>query len=217
MTDVMYQRGKSSSTRSSISRFVTAGVSSAFLIAGLAIVAVTPASAAGLTPTSLTNAATGAAYTATLTAPTAGLWTVSAGALPAGLALTTPTAPASSDTITGSATADGTYNFTVTVTDSTTPTTYTQAYTLTVTGIAPAKLSSPILVNVAYSNTLTVATASSWSVSSGSLPPGLTLLQLRRLMRRRLQRTPRPTRWLSRVRFRPQPCPWTLGRDSSAI
>lgn len=174
MNKVMRQSGDRRSIRSTISRNLALGLSSMLVIAGLAIASASSASAAGLTPATLSNASIGAAYSAALTSPTAGIWTISAGTLPAGLALASTTVTAA-NSIAGTPTADGTYNFTVTVIDSTTPATYTQAYTLTVTGIAPGTLASPILINTAYSETLTVATAGAWSVSAGTLPAGLTL------------------------------------------
>lgn len=88
----------------------------------------------------------------------------------------TSLAGATTDTISGTPTADGNYAFTVTVTDTVTPATYTQAYTMTVTGIAPGTLTSPILVNTAYTSaTLSVATAGTWAITTGSLPTGLAL------------------------------------------
>jgi hypothetical protein len=88
----------------------------------------------------------------------------------------TSLASATTDTISGSPTADGTYDFTVTVTDTVTPATYSQAYILTVTGIGPNTLTTPILINSPYtSTTLATATAGTWAISAGALPPGLAL------------------------------------------
>lgn len=163
--------GNHRSVRMALAGVLTLGLSSAFLVAGLAMVSAPTASAAASAPITLASTSVGATYTSTtLTEPTAGTWAISSGALPPGLALTTTTSSAT-NTISGSPTSDGTYNFTITVTGSTT---YSQAYTLVVTGIAPNTLTSPVLVNVAFSSgTLTVATAGTWAISSGALPPGL--------------------------------------------
>src|ERR1035437_10190879 len=130
------------SIRSLCASAVTVGVASALLVVGMTLGEATPASAAAITPSTLTNAAVGSAYTSnTLTAPTGAVtWSVSAG-LPATLTLNTLTA--TTGTITGTPTADGTYNFTVTAGPDST------AYTLTVTGIAPLALATPS-VGVAY-------------------------------------------------------------------
>jgi len=164
------------SVLSTLARLLTVGVSSILLIAGSILVSESPAGAAQITPTNLASAAVGAAYTSsTLTVATAGMWSISAGALPAGLAFTS-LASATTDTISGTPTGDGTYDFTFTVTDAVTPATYSQSYTLVVTGINPSPLTSPILVNTAFnSGTLSVATAGTWAVSAGALPAGLAL------------------------------------------
>jgi hypothetical protein len=84
------------------------------------------------TPT-VPNAIEGAAYSATILAAggtgTGYTWTVSAGALPAGLALAPTGTPGT--TMSGTPTEDGTFNFTVRVTDSG-GTSATRAFTLTV-------------------------------------------------------------------------------------
>jgi hypothetical protein len=167
--------GNHRSIRAKLGGAVTFGFASMLAVSGLALVSVSSASAA-TTPVTLPSTAVGANYTSsTITEPTAGTWAISAGALPPGLALTS-LASATTDTISGSPTADGTYDFTVTVTDTVTPATYSQAYVLTVTGIGPNSLTSPILVNSAYkSTTLTTATAGTWAISAGTLPTGLAL------------------------------------------
>jgi hypothetical protein len=153
------------------------GVVSILVPAGLTLAPSFSASADS-TPIVLANVAVGKSYTSsTFTAPTAGTWAVTSGALPPGLGLTSLDS-ATTDTILGTPTADGNFAFTVTVTvtDAVTPATYIQAYNITVTGIAPASLTSPILINGAYtSSTLTVATAGTWATTTGVLPTGLSL------------------------------------------
>ncbi len=109
-------------------------------------------------------------------------WSLTSGSLPAGMSLA-----ANTGTISGTPTASGTYIFTVTVTDTSSPV-QTQSATVTVT-IAPAPVSAlPLTIftstlasgtdGVAYSQSL-LATggtpAYTWSITSGSLPVGLTL------------------------------------------
>ena len=72
----------------------------------------------------------------TLTVATAGTWAISSGALPTGTQLTS-NASSTTDSITGTPTVDGSYTFTVTVTDSTTPATYSQSYTVVVASQIP--------------------------------------------------------------------------------
>ncbi|MEV8638151.1 putative Ig domain-containing protein, partial [Streptosporangium sp. NPDC051023] len=119
----------------------------------------------------------GAAYSTTL-AVTGGTspytWSVSAGSLPPGLTLN-----ASTGVLSGTPTASGTYSFTVKVTDAVGQSA-TQAVTLTIATQPSFSFSSAPAgeVGVAYSVPLTVTggtTPYTWSVSAGSLPPGLTL------------------------------------------
>jgi len=137
--------------------------------------------AAGLTITtapSLPNGTIGQAYTLTLqaaggTSPYA--WQVTTGALPGGLTL-----GPSSGAITGTPTSNGTFNFTVQVTDSTNvmatkPFTLIVASGLNITN-APTLPSG--VVGGSYSQSLNATGGTSpytWSVSAGSLPGGLTL------------------------------------------
>jgi len=106
-------------------------------------------------------------------------WAVTSGALPPGLSLDSVTGA-----ITGTPTSGGAFPFTVTVTDSTTPTAQTasQSYTLTVAAPVPLAITTTSLpaatVNTAYSAAVAVTggtTPYTWSVSAGSLPPGLSL------------------------------------------
>lgn len=121
----------------------------------------------------------GAAYSSpafTATGGTAPLvWTVTSGALPNGVALS------SAGVLSGTPTAAGTAAFTVTVTDAA-GTTANQALTLTV--VPAPVLANPAApagqVGVGYSDQLTVQTGTgtapfAWSISAGSLPGGVTL------------------------------------------
>jgi len=102
-------------------------------------------------------------------------WTQIAGALPGGLTLT-------GNVISGTPTATGAFNFTVQVTDSTTPTpqTASKIFDLTINPapiITTASLPSPWTQGVVYPNTTLTATggtgAYSWSATG--LPPGLSI------------------------------------------
>jgi carbon monoxide dehydrogenase subunit G len=134
-------------------------------------------------PASLPAATVAAAYSQTLTgsggqAPY-GSFTVTAGALPAGLSL------AAGGALTGTPTASGTFNFTIRTTDSTDgtgPFQGSRAYTLTVN--APTVTVSPTTVpagtvGVAYSQTITggggTAPYGGFTVTAGALPAGLSL------------------------------------------
>ena len=105
-------------------------------------------------------------------------WSLSSGALPAGLSLDSTTG-----TISGTPSAAGTYNFTVRVTDSAQGTA-TKAFVLTVAQVVQnptIQTASPLpaaMVGVSYSVTLAATggtTPYRWSLTSGSLPPGLSL------------------------------------------
>jgi uncharacterized protein YraI len=131
-----------------------------------------------LSPTTLPNGTQNTAYNQTLTA-TGGtapyFFAVSVGSLPTGLTLNT------SGAITGTPTTPGTFNFTVSATDTSTRI-GTQAYTIIIGGtgsisISPASLPTGT-VNTAYSTTITATGGSGgyvFSLSAGSLPGGLTL------------------------------------------
>lgn len=133
-----------------------------------------------LTP-SLPSAIVGFAYNQTITASggtSTYTYAVTAGVLPAGLTL------ASDGTLSGTPTAGGTFNFTVTATDNSTgtgPYTGSQAYTFTVTApliaILPSTLSAAT-VGTPYSATLSGDGGTppyTFAITSGALPAGLTL------------------------------------------
>src|SRR5579859_2651465 len=132
--------------------------------------------------TGLPNGVVGQSYT-NATLQSAGgnppvTWSISVGALPAGLTLN-----ASTGAITGSPTTAGTTTFTVKATDSTTPTAQTATKQLSIQVNSVLSVTTTSLPNgivgTAYSATLQSsggATPITWSISAGSLPPGLTLV-----------------------------------------
>ena len=120
----------------------------------------------------------GVAYSTTLAASggtSPYTWSITAGSLPAGLALS------SSGVISGTPTGAGTSTFTVQVKDSeSTPAVASKQFSLTIQGVVTITTSS--LPNgtagVAYSATLAATggvTPYTWSITSGSLPAGLAL------------------------------------------
>ncbi|TNJ32880.1 beta strand repeat-containing protein, partial [Arenimonas terrae] len=135
-----------------------------------------------VSPGTLPNGTVAAAYSQTLSASGGSApynFAVTAGALPAGLTLSTGGA------LTGTPTAGGSFNFTVTATDSSAfpgPYSGTQAYTLV---IDPATVSLPATalaggtLGQAYGESITAATGGtapySYAVTAGALPGGLTL------------------------------------------
>jgi hypothetical protein len=135
-----------------------------------------------ITTSSVPSGQTGTAYSTSLTAAggtTPYSWSISSGALPAGLSLS------ASGTISGTPTASGSFAFSAKVTDSTTPTaqTATQSLTITIEATVVAVQITTTSVpagqtGTAYSTTLTATggtTPYSWSINSGALPAGLTL------------------------------------------
>jgi hypothetical protein len=136
-----------------------------------------------INPATLSNAGIGVPYGATLTS-TGGLvpvtFAVTAGSLPPGLVLDP------NGLISGTPTGGGTYNLTVTATDSATasgPYTGSRAYALTVDAativLSPAAGALPAgTTGIAYSQTITAADGTapySFAVTAGTLPAGLTL------------------------------------------
>jgi hypothetical protein len=141
-------------------------------VAGVAPLTVTTTSLAGgivKTPYSQTLVASGGKPTYT--------WSVPPGTLPQGLSLN------ASGTIAGSPTTPGTFNFTVTVTDSSSPVQNMFApLSIQITALSPVSIITAVLgpgtVGTAYSQTLGATGGKptyTWSVPPGTLPPGLTL------------------------------------------
>ncbi|MFO0972545.1 MAG: putative Ig domain-containing protein [Phycisphaerae bacterium] len=128
-------------------------------------------------PRSLPNGTTGVAYSASFSASggtPAYSWSISSGALPAGLSLSP------SGDISGSPTASGTANFVVQVTDSV-GCGATAGYSISVNcatiDIGPAALPDGT-TGAAYSQTLSATGGTGlldWSILSGALPAGLSL------------------------------------------
>ena len=136
-------------------------------------------SALTITSSTLPSSTVGGAYSNTLSASggTPGYtWSIASGSLPAGLSL------ASSGVISGTPTASGISKFTATVTDSGNPAqTQSAAVSITVAPSALAIASSSLpsgTVGTAVSTTLSASggtTPYTWSITSGSLPAGLSL------------------------------------------
>ena len=131
-----------------------------------------------IAPATLPAATVGAAYSQTMTA-SGGInpysFAISAGSLPAGLSLNSSTG-----VLSGTPTAGGAFNFTITVTDHVAATGH-QAYSLTVNAptitLSPASLAAATEFT-AYSQTVTASGGTSvysFAVTSGSLPAGLSL------------------------------------------
>jgi Putative Ig domain len=146
--------------------------------ANLSIVVIKPP--LSITTTSLAGGSIGAAYNQSLQAiggTPPYTWSISAGTLPTGLTLNKNTGA-----ITGSPTATGTSSFTVKVTDSATPTPGTATAVLGISINATLAITTTSLaggnVSAVYGATVTATGGVqpyTWSVSSGSLPAGLTL------------------------------------------
>jgi hypothetical protein len=148
--------------------------------ASATLTAVTALAALGITTTELSSGRVGSAYSATLAA-TGGAppytWSFLNGTLAPGLELN-PSTGVISGTPTGAVSANP---LVFAVTDSETPA-KTQTTTLALTVVAELVISTTSLadgqVGMAYSETLTATGGTApyiWSVSSGSLPAGLTL------------------------------------------
>ncbi|MCA3021819.1 MAG: putative Ig domain-containing protein, partial [Rhodocyclaceae bacterium] len=109
--------------------------------------------------------------------PTTMTWTVSAGALPAGITLNSSTG-----VLAGTPTASGSFSFTVQAANGTAPNA-TQAVSLTIAAAALAPTITSIAppsgtVGIDYSHTFVatgVPAAMTWTVSAGALPAGITL------------------------------------------
>ena len=139
---------------------------------------ITIATSLQITTTSLPNGVVGNSYAATLTASgglTPYTWALISGALPSGLTLS------ASGAITGTPTATGTSPFGVQLTDASTPAQVTSA-SLTITVVNPLRITTNLLPNgtVGSQYSATIAASGgvspySFSLSSGALPPGLSL------------------------------------------
>src|ERR1039458_56463 len=154
----------------------------------------TPVPLSVVTVSSLPTAVVGSSYSATLQAKSGTppyTWSVTSGTLPAGLTLDTstgvisgtPTAPSAaiSGKRTSANTSPTTDNFTVTVTDSSTPA-KTASASMQIVVNPPLALTTASLpagvVGTAYNQTLAATgglTPYTWTVSSGSLPAGVSL------------------------------------------
>ncbi len=131
-----------------------------------------------ITTASLPAGTVGTAYSKTLAASggsPAYTWTVITGTLPTGLTLST------AGVLSGTPTANGTFNFTVQVQDATTATA-TQAYAVTINATPVIQQSSPLTpqgnIGTAYSQQFTATGGTlplTWSKTLGTLPGGLTL------------------------------------------
>ena len=126
--------------------------------------------------TTLPNGVKGTAYTATLQSKDnrPGTWSITVGTLPAGLTL----APATG-VISGTPTTVGKADFTVRFQD-TNSNASTRALSITVTNTPPVITTTTLpmgKVDTAYTATLTTADnrAGTWSITTGTLPAGLTL------------------------------------------
>ncbi len=145
-------------------------------------VEITGATGLAVTTTSLPPGQVASPYTATLTSSGgvgAVSWAVTSGALPAGLSLNTSTGA-----ITGAPTAPGLTTFTVTATDSSTPTPQTTSALLSISvatsGLVVTTTSLPAgEVNDPYPGATLASTGGTapvtWKVTSGALPAGLSL------------------------------------------
>ncbi|GLQ45169.1 hemagglutinin [Dyella lipolytica] len=134
-----------------------------------------------LAPTSLPNATQNVAYSQNITASNGTApytYAVTAGALPAGVSLS------SAGTLSGTPTVFGSFSFSITATDSSTgtgPYTVARAYALTVVSAAPVITTTSLpagTVSIAYSQTIVVSGGNppyTFAVTSGSLPAGLHL------------------------------------------
>ena len=146
-------------------------------------ISIAPAtSAVQITTASLPDGQVGRNYNATL-AVSGGLapysWSITAGSLPTGLMLT-----ASSGTISDTPTESGTFPITVQVKDSSSPAqTASQSFSIVIAAaVTPLSITTSSLPsgtqNVGYSTALAATggkTLYTWSITSGSLPTGLSL------------------------------------------
>jgi hypothetical protein len=140
---------------------------------------VTPTTPPQITTTSLPNGTAGQPYSQRVQA-TGGIgtlaWSISAGSLPAGLNLN-PSGPLGG-TISGTPLSGGSFNFTVRITDSSGQTD-TQVLSINMSPLSITTTSLPSgSIGQAYSQQLQTIGAIApltWSISAGTLPPGLRL------------------------------------------
>lgn len=131
------------------------------------------------TAATLPHGVVGTTYTQSLeatggTAPYT--WTLESGSVPPGFAVTP------SGVVTGYPTAPGEYSFTVRVSDSTSPTPQTISKSFTIVIAEPLTITTPTIPASVQGHPYSASLAATggippytWSVSFGSLPPGLTL------------------------------------------
>src|SRR5260370_10805882 len=141
---------------------------------------VTATSTLAISTTSLSQATAGTPYTATLAATggtPAYTWSIAGGQLPAGLNLS-----ASTGIISGTPTGSGAFSLTAKVADSASPAQKTSATISLVVAPASLTITSSTLPSgthgTSYSSALQASGGTApytWSVTSGSLPAGLTL------------------------------------------
>ena len=139
---------------------------------------ITVIAAVKITPSSLAAGITGTPYTQQFAASggvAPYVWSVAAGSIPSGLSLSTSTG-----LLSGTPTTPGTYNFTIGVVDQSKQTD-SVAYTIAI--VAPLSITTATtlpggVVGAAYTQTFAATGGSSpyqWSVSTGTVPIGLTL------------------------------------------
>jgi hypothetical protein len=146
-------------------------------------IVINPSSPPGIATTSLPGGTVGVAYGPTTIQATAGIgaltWSITAGSLPPGLAINPPL-NGPNVTISGTPTSQGTFNFTVRVTD-TLGQFATRALSIAINLPASPNITTTTLpsgtINQTY-NQAVLATGTgtlTWSISAGTLPPGLNL------------------------------------------
>ncbi len=178
----VYVAGRAGGTSNAVTFTITAPATTA--PTPTATTSTTTASPLAITTTSVPVGTTGTAYSATLAASggtPAFNWSVSSGALPPGLTLSTAGA------VSGTPTTSGSYSFMAQVADSAS---HTASYTYSMSIAAGTTTTTPVAVSTAsvpngtagtaYPSTTLAASggtpAYSWSVASGStLPAGLSL------------------------------------------
>jgi hypothetical protein len=130
-----------------------------------------------LAPATVPSAQVGVAYNQPFTASggkSPYQYAITSGSLPGGVTLST------AGVLSGTPTSAGTFTFAVTATDSSTgtgPFSISQTYTLTTIVVAPSTLPTPS-VGTVYSQTVSASGGAApyiYTVSSGALPPGLSL------------------------------------------